>query len=155
MNMLISLWNRITEFLSGKFVESIALLFARIALAYPFWTSGRTKVVDGSLLSIDETQYFIFQDVFSGLPLSPQIAVPLTVYAEFFFPILLVLGLFTRFSAAALFIMTMVIQIFVFPDAWWTVHIFWAALAAILMSRGPGLFSADAVLGLVTKSKAA
>lgn len=155
MNSLITLWGRITGILSGRIVESIALLFARIALAYPFWTSGRTKVVDGSLLGIDDTQYFIFADVFSGLPLSPNIAVPMTVYAEFFFPILLVLGLFSRFSAAALFIMTMVIQIFVFPDAWWTVHAFWAALALIIISRGPGAISLDQLLGMFAKPKAA
>jgi putative oxidoreductase len=43
--------------------------------------------------------------------------------------------------------MTLVIQFFVFPDAWWSVHILWAALAAILISRGGGLWSLDAIIG--------
>lgn len=71
---------------------------------------------------------------------------PLTTYAEHFFPILLLLGLATRFSAGALLVMTMVIQIFVFPDAWWPVHSLWVAMAAILIVRGGGLFSLDALL---------
>ncbi len=155
MSGIMSLWERLTGVLSSKFVESVALLFVRLALAFPFWTSGRTKVVDGTLLEIDESQYFIFDEVFSGLPLSSSVAVPMTVYAEFFLPILIVLGLFTRFAALALFIMTMVIQIFVFPEAWWTVHIFWAALAAVLLSRGAGMLSIDKVISMVTGSKAA
>src|SRR3546814_5571511 len=55
---------------------------------------------------------------FSGLPLDPAIAVPLTTFSEHLFPVLLLFGLATRFSAGALLVMTLVIQIFVFPDAW-------------------------------------
>ena len=41
--------------------------------------------------------------------------------------------------------MTLVIQIFVYPDAWWTVHAYWAALLLVLIARGPGALSLDAL----------
>ena len=47
--------------------------------------------------------------------LPPELAAHLATYAEHLFPILLVLGLFTRLSALALLGMTAVIQIFVYP----------------------------------------
>ncbi|EAQ28091.1 hypothetical protein NAP1_10868 [Erythrobacter sp. NAP1] len=155
MNSITSAWNRLTGALSGTFVESIALLMSRVALAGIFWRSYETKVVEGSLLQIDETQYFIFANEFTGLPISPDLAVPLTVYAEFAFPILLLIGLASRFSAAALAVMALVIQIFVFPT--WAHFFGWdltvLALAAIIISRGPGLFSLDALLGRFTGSQ--
>ena len=59
--------------------------------------------------------------------------------------ILLVIGLATRFAALGLLGMTLVIQIFVYPDAWPT-HGTWAACLLTLMTRGPGLFSLDHLL---------
>ncbi|MGB7372720.1 DoxX family protein [Pontixanthobacter sp.] len=145
MQRITHLYDRTTGFLSGRMMESFALLLTRLALASVFWRSGRTKVLEGTALEIDETQYFLFEEF--GLPgLSPEIAVPLTTYAEHAFPILLVLGIATRFGAAALLVMTMVIQIFVFPEAWWAVHSLWAAMALVLISRGAGMFSLDAAV---------
>ncbi|MEP2735658.1 MAG: DoxX family protein [Erythrobacter sp.] len=148
MSSVIDLYDRITGLLSGRVFEGLALLFARLALAAQFWISGRTKVEEGSWLQIKEVQYLIFENEFSGLPISPDLAVPMTVYAEFFLPILLAIGLATRFAAAGLLVMTLVIQFFVFPDAWWSVHIMWTALAAILIARGAGIFSIDHIAGL-------
>jgi putative oxidoreductase len=56
-----------------------------------------------------------------------------------------VLGQFTRLSASALFVMTAVIEIFVYPDAWPT-HLSWAGLLVPLMLRGKGTLSLDRVL---------
>lgn len=55
------------------------------------------------------------------------------------------LGLFTRLSAAALLGMTLVIQVFVYPDAWPT-HLSWAALLLNLVGRGAGRLSLDRAL---------
>lgn len=148
MNSVIDLYDRITGLLSGRVFEGIALFLARLALAAQFWISGRTKVEEGSWLQIKEVQYLIFENEFSGLPISPDLAVPMTVYAEFFLPILLFIGLATRFAAAGLLVMTLVIQFFVFPDAWWSVHVMWAALAAIIIARGAGILSIDQLAGL-------
>ena len=62
--------------------------------------------------------------------------------AEHFFPILLVIGLATRFSALALLFMTAVIEIFVYPDAWPT-HGVWATCFLLVIARGPGSLSLD------------
>lgn len=157
MSGIMNLWERLTGVLSGTVIESIALLFTRVALGLIFWRSYETKVEEGTLLQISEVQYFIFENEFTGLPLSPDLAVPLTVYAEFLFPILLIIGLFSRFSAAALAVMALVIQIFVFPT--WAHFFGWditvLALAGIIISRGPGAISLDAILSRFTGSKAA
>lgn len=130
---------------SGAVPEAIALLFARVALAGIFWRSARTKVEDGSFLTMKELTVDLFRDEY-GMPF-PEITGLIATYAEHFFPILLVLGLATRFGAAGLLVMTLVIQFFVYPEAWWSVHIVWVALAAILITRGGGLFSLDKLVG--------
>ena len=86
------------------------------------------------------------------MPLPPELAAPLATFAEHLFPILLVLGLATRLSALALLGMTMVIQIFVFPEAWWSVHSLWVALCLVLVARGGGLFALDTVAGKVGRA---
>jgi putative oxidoreductase len=57
-------------------------------------------------------------------------------------PILLVLGLLTRPASAVLLGMTLVIEVFVYPQAWPT-HIQWAAMLLVLLARGPGKLSID------------
>ncbi|RYD42694.1 MAG: DoxX family protein [Sphingomonadales bacterium] len=149
MNRIVGFYDRGVAIAASRVVEGIALFLLRVALAGVFWRSGQTKVVEGSFLQIDPSQYDLFRSEFSGLPLDPDIAVPLTAVAEHFFPILLLFGIATRFSAGALLVITLVIQIFVFPDAWWPVHSLWAAMAAILIVRGGGLFSFDALFVMV------
>lgn len=146
MNGIVALYDRAVSLISGRLPEGIALFLLRLALAGVFWRSGQTKVLEGGFLNIDPSQYDLFASEFSGLPLDPAIAVPMTTYAEHLFPVLLLLGLATRVSAAALLTMTLVIQLFVFPDAWWPVHSLWVAMAAILIVRGGGMFSLDAII---------
>lgn len=102
MNALTSLYARIVGILSGNVAESIGLLFVRIALAGVFWRSYKTKIAEGTWFTPNDTLPYIFADEYAGLPLSADIAMPLTIYAEFLFPVLLFAGLFTRFGAAAL-----------------------------------------------------
>ena len=146
MQTLLARYDHLAAWLASRVPEGLALLLTRVALAGIFWRSGRTKVEDGSLLSISDQAYFLFEYEYSGLPIPPAIATPMATYAEHLFPILLVLGIFSRFSALSLLIMTLVIQIFVYPEAWWQTHILWVAMAAVLVSRGGGLFSLDALL---------
>jgi putative oxidoreductase len=143
-------YHRTVAMLSTPFIESLTLLFVRISLAGIFWRSGRTKVEEGSWLSVSDTAKFLFQEEYKGVPLPPDLAAYMATYAEHLFPILLVIGLFTRLSALALLGMTLVIQIFVYPDAWWSVHMIWVALALVLIVRGGGKLSLDALL---TKAK--
>jgi putative oxidoreductase len=138
--------DRTVALLSSRWVESAALLLTRLALAGVFWRSGRTKVVEGSWLEINETTRFLFESEYAGVPIPPDLAASLATWSEHLFPMLLVAGLATRFSAIALLGMTLVIQIFVYPEAWWTVHSLWAAMCLVLISRGGGAFGLDTLM---------
>lgn len=142
-----ALHSRAIALLRSAWVESIVLLFVRVVFAGIFWRSGETKVVAGTWFSVTQETYGLFASDFSGVPLPPHLAANLSNAAEHIFPVLLVLGLATRFSAASLLVMTLVIQIFVFPDAWWPTHSLWVALALVLITRGAGFFSIDALVG--------
>jgi putative oxidoreductase len=148
MQAVIARYDRAVTLASDKWAEAMMLLMVRIALAGVFWRSGRSKIEDGSLLTLNENTLYQFADEpFNQVPLlPPDVAAHLTAYAEHLFPILLVLGLFTRLSALALLGMTLIIQIFVFPEAWWQVHILWVALALTLIVRGGGGLSLDMLL---------
>lgn len=140
---MMALYRQAITWLSGPLPEALTLLLVRIALGHVFWASGRTKV-EG--LTITDTTYLLFAEEFA-LPVIPsELAAQITTVAEHVFPVLLLVGLATRISAAALAIMTLVIQFFVFPDAWWPQHSLWLALAVVLIVRGGGLFSVDAAL---------
>ena len=141
-------YDQLVQLVSSRIPEAIMLSFVRVALAGIFWRSGRTKVEEGSWLSVSDSTLTLFsEDPFNKVPVLPSdFAAYLTTYAEHALPILLVLGLFTRLTAFALLGMTLVIQIFVFPDAWWPVHSLWVALALVLIVRGGGGLSVDALL---------
>lgn len=114
-------------------------LVARVAPAAVFWQSGQTKV-NGFALSDSAIPLFQYE---YKLPLvDPTIAAYGAAIAEHVFPILLVIGLASRFAAFALLFMTMVIEIFVFPDAWPT-HGTWIACFLLIVARGPGMLSLD------------
>lgn len=120
--------------------DDLIALVARLGVVAIFFPSARTKV-DG-LLHVTDGAYSLFRKEYR-LPLIPSdIAAHLAAYSEHLFSILLVLGLFTRFSALAFLGMTAVIQIFVYPDAWPT-HLSWAALLLLLVARGGGAWSLD------------
>src|SRR5262245_34500521 len=114
-------------------------LVARASIAGVFWQSGQTKV-DGWRLT--DTAIELFRSEYRLPLIDPALAAHLAALAEHLFPILLVIGLATRFAATALLAMTLVIQIFVYPDAWPT-HGTWAACFLMLIARGPGFLSLD------------
>lgn len=146
MNGILSLYDRAVVLASNCKLQNLTLLFTRIVLAGVFWRSGRTKVDEGSWFSISDNTRFLFQEEYKGVPLPSDLAAVMATVSEHLFPILLVLGLFTRLSALALLGMTLVIQIFVYPDAWWQVHSLWVAMALVLIVRGGGSISLDAPL---------
>lgn len=115
-------------------------LLQRFGIAAVFFLSGRTKV-DG-LFTLSDSTFFLFEQDYRVPLLPPDIAAYMATAAEHVFPVLLVLGLFTRFSALALLFMTLVIEIFVYPGAW-AVHLTWAALLVPLIARGGGTLSLD------------
>jgi putative oxidoreductase len=122
---------------------SLLLLVQRLAIAAVFFMSGRTKV-DG-LLTVNDTAFELFRSDYALPFVKPEIAAYAATYSEHLFPILLILGLFTRASAGALLVMTLIIEIFVYPDAWPT-HLSWAGLLLPLLAFGGGKLSLDQLL---------
>lgn len=114
-------------------------LTARIALAEVFWSSAQAH------LSNWATTLYMFENSYHVPLLPSDLSAYLAVAIELVTPPLLILGLATRFAALVLFGMTLVIEIFIYPQAWPT-HIQWAAMLLVLMGRGAGLVSLDAAI---------
>src|SRR4029079_9404295 len=95
---------------------------------------------------IKPSTFELFQAQYAALPLPPTVAAYLFTYAEFVLPICLVLGFATRLSAVALLIMTVLVQVYVAPEALWTTHVYVFAILLVLMSVGPGAISLDALI---------
>lgn len=131
--------------LFDRIPSDVVALALRVFPAMVFFQSGRTKVE--GLFSIKDSTWYLFQHEYA-LPLIPyELAAVMATIAEHALPILLIAGLFTRFAALGLLVMTAVIQTFVYPGAWIT-HGLWAAALLALIARGPGAWSLDRVLGL-------
>lgn len=143
MKTLSGYYHRAVELCSTPWAEAVTLLFVRVSLAGIFWRSGRTKVIENTWIMLSDNTVTLFENEYAAVPLPSELAARLALGAEHLFPILLVIGLTTRFSALALLVMTLVIQIFVYPEAWWQVHIIWVALALVLIVRGGGKLSLD------------
>ena len=122
------------------FPPSLLLLVQRLGIAAVFFMSGRTKV-DG-WFTVNDSAFELFRTDYALPFVKPEIAAYAATYSEHLFPILLVLGLFTRISAGALLVMTSIIELFVYPDAWPT-HLSWAGLLLPLIALGGGRLSLD------------
>jgi putative oxidoreductase len=121
-------------------------LVLRIALAVPFWKSGILKWT--GFLQLNDTAVDLFTDEFKlhlpGGPYdfpAPAVMAFLSGCGEVTFPVLLVLGLGTRFAATGLLFMTLIVELTV-PDGW-PIHITWAAMELAIMAYGPGRVSLD------------
>ncbi|MEH2513696.1 putative oxidoreductase [Nitrobacteraceae bacterium AZCC 1564] len=137
-----------------SYLEQLACLVAppvlRVALAVPFFRSGLTRW-DG-FLSLSPSAAYLFEEEFKlhilgsayDLPM-PLVIAHITGIAEIVLPILLILGLGTRFAALGLLVMTGVIQLVV-PEGWANFHLPWAAMALSIVALGPGPLSFDHAL---------
>ena len=135
-----SIYGRLTALAQRVLPLDLLLLIQRLGIAAVFFQSGRTKVE--GLFTIPQTTIDLFELEYALPLLPPKLAAYLAAGAEHLFPVLLVLGLFSRLSAAALLGMTLVIQIFVYPDAWPT-HLSWVGLMLPLIALGGGRFALD------------
>ncbi|MCJ7555816.1 MAG: DoxX family protein [Gammaproteobacteria bacterium] len=140
----------------GSIPHTLIATLGRFSIAAVFWKSGQTKI-EGLVIDLVNGEFQIGWPHLSGsaltlfqyeynLPLiPPELAATMAAFAEHFFPVLLLLGLATRFSAVALLVMTLTIQIFVYPDAYPT-HGVWATVLLFLIATGPGKLSLDHLL---------
>jgi putative oxidoreductase len=149
---IVGLVERMNAIVRAIAQPSVTQLVLRVALAVPFWRSG-VKKWDG-FLQLNDVAVLLFSSEFKlHLPGGPyDFPAPAVVAfaagaAEILLPILLVLGLATRFAALGLLVMTLVVQLTV-PDGW-PIHLTWAAMALAIMAWGPGRISFDHVLNRV------
>jgi putative oxidoreductase len=111
----------------------------RLAIATVFWNSAMAHLANW------QTTMYLFETEYKLPILSSNLAANMAVSIELSTPVLLVLGLLTRPAALVLLGMTTVIEVFVYPQAWPT-HIQWAAMLLVLLARGPGQLSLDALI---------
>lgn len=119
-----------------RFPTSILTLAFRLAVATVIYKSGLTKIASwDATVALFEMEYMV--------PVLPAaFAAYLATATELGASALVAFGLFTRFAAAALLGMTLVIQLFVYPESW-PDHLLWGSILAYLVTRGPGALSID------------
>jgi len=126
-------------FLFGQaMIEGPALSFAWLGRAFDFSITLPADI-KASTLEAFQTQY-------AALPLPPAVAAYFFAYALFALPICLMLGFATRFAALGLLIITVLLAVYVTPDALWTTHVYWGGILLVLISIGPGAISLDAAI---------
>lgn len=136
---------RLHQGITNQVPEAPVALLMRIAIAAPFFLSGRTKVE--GFLTLKDSTFYLFAEEYRVPLLPSDLAAYAATWAEHALPILIVLGLLTRPAAFGLLVMTAVIQLFVVPAGWPT-HLLWLAPLVYLIARGPGAWSADRLLRL-------
>lgn len=119
-----------------RFPTSVLALVFRLAVAVVFFKSGLTKIASwDATVALFDMEYMV--------PVLPAaFAAYLATATELGASALLAFGLFTRFAAAALLGMTLVIQLFVYPENW-PDHLLWGSILAYLVTRKPGALSID------------
>ena len=146
-------WWTSAHTLMARIPESAIALIGRFSVAAVFWKSGQTKIeglavdlVSGTfelgVPRLSPSAVDLFRDEYRLPLLSPELGAALAALGEHVLPMLLLLGLGTRFAALGLLLMTAVIQGLVYPAAYPT-HGVWAAVLLWLMVRGPGVVSVD------------
>lgn len=118
----------------------VIALVCRAATFSVFIRSGTQKLSDWA------ATLMLFRDEYHTPVLPPVVAAYTATTLELTCSSLILLGLATRVSVFLLLGMTATIQIFVYPDAWPT-HIQWLAFMSVLLLRGPGRLSLDALIG--------
>ena len=125
---------------SGANVLDLAI---RVLVARDFFMAGLTKIRDW------DTTLALFQDEYHVPVLPPELAAIGGTFGELFFPVLLVLGLGTRFAAVGLSLVNVMAVV-----SYWHVlkdlepalamHVTWAILLLVPLFHGPGKISLDA-----------
>jgi putative oxidoreductase len=132
-------WLDTTRMWLARFPLSIIQLAGRIGVGATFFKAGLLKYQSW------EFTVRLFQEEYRVPLLDPAIAARIAMVQELTIPILLFLGLATRIATLPLLGMIAVIQTFVYPNAY-NEHLIWGAILALLLTRGPGVFSVDYLL---------
>jgi putative oxidoreductase len=144
----------------GTVAYGLVALLLRLVAARDFFLAGQAKVVGPAVpvsihgfdfavvlpAQLRDTALRDFAAQFASAPFSPTLLAYGLTYAEFVLPLCLVIGFGTRIAAALLLIVTVLLQIYVAPEALWTQHIYWASLLLVLITCGGGALSLDRLL---------
>lgn len=145
MEAVRNLYGGLTRLLT--WLAPVGDLTIRLWLANIFLKSGLTKIASwGSTL-------FLFRNEYHVPLVPPELAAYLGTFAELCFPVLLALGLGTRFSALVLFIFN-IVAVVSYPFLWteegqvgFTNHVMWGLLLLVPMLHGAGKLSLDDLFG--------
>jgi putative oxidoreductase len=120
-------------------LQPLLLIGFRLYVAKVFWMSGLTKIRDWSVtLALFTNEYHV-----PVLP--PAAAAFMGTATELSMPVLLALGLATRFGAFVLFVFNIVavISYAALPAIAIKDHILWGTMILVLLLVGPGKISLD------------
>jgi putative oxidoreductase len=122
-----------------EFAAPVADLLVRVIVASAFFKAGLTKIANWP------ATLYLFENEYAVPLLPPELAAYLGTAAELALPILLVLGLGTRFAALALFVFN-IVAVLSYPDlnaAGLAQHQMWGLLLLVTLLHGPGKLAID------------
>jgi putative oxidoreductase len=137
-------WLDATRVWLTRFPLSIIQLAGRIGVGATFFKAGLLKYQSW------EFTVRLFQEEYRVPLLDPAVAARIAMVQELTIPILLFLGLATRIASIPLLGMIAVFQTYVYPNAY-NEHLAWGAILVLLLTRGPGVFSVDYLIGQYAK----
>jgi putative oxidoreductase len=119
----------------GRFPMSILQLGLRVGVGLVFFKAGILKYQSF------EFAVKLFQDEYKVPFLDPAVAAHMATFNELTFPVLLFLGLASRWATLPLLGQLLVME-YTYPHAW-NDHVFWGCTLLFILTRGPGVFSLD------------
>ena len=138
--MLFSIYHKLEVSLAKlDILHHVTSLAGRIYVAKVFFVAGLLKIKDW------ETTLFLFEEEYQVPVLSPTVAAYLGTLGELCLPILLFLGLSSRFAALGLSVVNIiaVISLEDIAAAALYLHVIWGVLLLQIAIYGPGFASFD------------
>ncbi len=123
----------------GRVPLSLLQLLMRMAIGSVFFNAGLLKYRSW------EITLLLFRDEYKVPLFDPTLMARMATFNELTFSTLLFLGLATRLATLPFLGMIVVIQTFVYPNAW-IEHLVWTSILLFLLTRGGGAISVDHLL---------
>ena len=126
------------------YLQPLVLLTARIYVAWVFFKAGLTKINDW------ETTLLLFEYEYEVPFISFELAAYLGTAGELILPVMIAVGLLTRFSALGLSIVNVIAVISLpdMPQAAYNLHIIWGLALLANIFWGSGKLSSDHALSI-------